>query len=131
MAKNSKQRHKLFFNQYFVDYWNYYILLIVYYYNFAWKDYCHGTIQGILDAVKVLSFALQQGRVAIHCHAGLGRTGVLLSCHLIHQRHIRAADAICYVRQKRENSVQTSGQIMFVNEFQKSLMAFSSVFSYR
>lgn len=29
----------------------------------------------ILDMVKVMAFALQEGRVAVHCHAGLGRTG--------------------------------------------------------
>lgn len=32
----------------------------------------------ILDMVKVMAFALQEGRVAVHCHAGLGRTGM---CH--------------------------------------------------
>lgn len=30
----------------------------------------------ILDMVKVMAFALQEGRVAVHCHAGLGRTGM-------------------------------------------------------
>ena len=29
----------------------------------------------ILDMVKVMSFALEEGKVAVHCHAGLGRTG--------------------------------------------------------
>lgn len=29
----------------------------------------------ILDMVKVMSFAIQEGKMAIHCHAGLGRTG--------------------------------------------------------
>ncbi len=43
----------------------------VYYYNFAWKDYEHGTLEGLLDAVKVLSFAVTQGKVAVHCHAGI------------------------------------------------------------
>ena len=32
---------------------------------------------GLLDMVKVLSFALSEGKVAVHCHAGLGRTGKL------------------------------------------------------
>lgn len=34
----------------------------------------------ILDMVKVMAFALQEGRVAVHCHAGLGRTGMLFCC---------------------------------------------------
>lgn len=42
----------------------------VYYYNFAWPDYGEASLSGLLDMTKVLSFALQEGRVAIHCHAG-------------------------------------------------------------
>lgn len=29
----------------------------------------------VLDMVKVMAFALQEGKIAVHCHAGLGRTG--------------------------------------------------------
>lgn len=47
----------------------------VYFYNFGWKDYGVASLTTILDMVKVMTFALQEGKVAIHCHAGLGRTG--------------------------------------------------------
>lgn len=46
------------------------ILFLVYYYNFAWKDYGDATLVGLLNMVKVLAFAVTEGRVAIHCHAG-------------------------------------------------------------
>lgn len=42
----------------------------VYYYNFALKDYGDATMGKLLDMVKVVAFAVQEGRVAIHCHAG-------------------------------------------------------------
>lgn len=42
----------------------------VYHYNFGWKDYEHGSLGGLLDAVKVLTFAVTQGKVVVHCHAG-------------------------------------------------------------
>ena len=42
----------------------------VYYYNFALKDYGDATMSKLLDMVKVVAFAVQEGRVAIHCHAG-------------------------------------------------------------
>lgn len=48
----------------------------VYYYNFGWKDYGVASLTTILDMVKVMSFAVQEGKLAVHCHAGLGRTGL-------------------------------------------------------
>ncbi|XP_036141980.1 protein tyrosine phosphatase domain-containing protein 1-like [Monomorium pharaonis] len=42
----------------------------IYYYNFALKDYGSATVGKLLDMVKVVAFAVQEGRVAIHCHAG-------------------------------------------------------------
>ena len=47
----------------------------IFFYNFAWKDFGEASMVGLLDMVKVLSFALSEGKVAVHCHAGLGRTG--------------------------------------------------------
>lgn len=42
---------------------------------------------------------------------GLGRTGVLLCCYLIYTQRLQTVEAIRYVRRKRPNAVQTSGQI--------------------
>lgn len=47
----------------------------VYFYNFGWSDYGVASLSTVLDMVKVMAFALQEGKIAIHCHAGLGRTG--------------------------------------------------------
>ncbi|KAI4491255.1 hypothetical protein M0802_010289 [Mischocyttarus mexicanus] len=90
----------------------------VYYYNFALKDYGEATMGKLLDMVKVVAFAVQEGRVAIHCHAGLGRTGVLIACYLIYNLRVRANDAIRFVRMKRPCAIQTRGQIICVQEFE-------------
>jgi protein tyrosine phosphatase len=42
----------------------------VYFYNFVWKDYGEATLTSLLDMVKVMAFALTEGKVAVHCHAG-------------------------------------------------------------
>jgi protein tyrosine phosphatase len=45
-------------------------LFSVYFYNFGWKDYGEATLTSLLDMVKVMAFALTEGKVAVHCHAG-------------------------------------------------------------
>ncbi|XP_072239095.1 protein tyrosine phosphatase domain-containing protein 1 isoform X2 [Leuresthes tenuis] len=101
----------------------------VYYYNFGWKDYGVASLTTILDMVKVMSFAVQEGKMAVHCHAGLGRTGVLLTCYLIFTTRMNADQAILFVRAKRPNSIQTRGQLLCVREFAQFLVPLRSVFS--
>lgn len=106
----------------------------------------------VLDIVKVMAFALQEGKVAVHCHAGLGRTGrscqtrshivskdrgshsappsgVLLACFLAYATGMTANQAILYVRSKRPNSIQTRSQLSCVREFVQFLAPLRSVFS--
>lgn len=43
-------------------------------------DFGVSSLVGVIDGVKVLAFAVKEGRVAVHCHAGLGRTGRNMHC---------------------------------------------------
>ncbi|RMB99920.1 hypothetical protein DUI87_23328 [Hirundo rustica rustica] len=101
----------------------------IYFYNFGWKDYGVASLTTILDMVKVMSFALQEGRVAVHCHAGLGRTGVLIACYLVFATRMSADQAILFVRAKRPNSIQTRGQLVCVREFSQFLVPLRNVFA--
>ena len=51
----------------------------VFFYNFGWPDYGVGSLSNLLDMVKVMQFALSEGKVAVHCHAGLGESNQLSS----------------------------------------------------
>ncbi|XP_054464739.1 protein tyrosine phosphatase domain-containing protein 1 [Anoplopoma fimbria] len=101
----------------------------IYFYNFGWSDYGVANLTTMLDMVKVMAFALQEGKIAVHCHAGLGRTGVLLACFLAFATRMTANQAILYVRAKRPNSIQTRGQLRCVRDFVQFLAPLRSVFS--
>lgn len=54
--------------------------------------------------------------VAVHCGAGLGRTGVVLACYFV-TRGLSGDDAIARVRRLRPGSVETEEQAESVREF--------------
>ncbi|XP_065901024.1 uncharacterized protein [Dysidea avara] len=93
----------------------------VFFYNYGWGDFGVPSIVNLLDMVKVFTFAVDQGKVAVHCHAGLGRTGVLVACHLIFSDHITSDQAVAHVRSKRPGSIQSPVQLQIVQEFYEYL----------
>jgi atypical dual specificity phosphatase len=55
-------------------------------------------------------------KIAFHCQAGVGRTGMMLACHLV-SRGVAPGDAIARVRGTIPRAIQTSGQEAFVQQF--------------
>ena len=66
---------------------------------------------------------LEHKRFSVHCHAGLGRTGLAIACYLVSHENYTSQDAINLIRRKRllwlirPLSVQTVKQAEFVAEF--------------
>ena len=58
----------------------------------------------------------QQMGVAVHCGAGLGRTGVVLACYFVN-KGLSASNAIARVRRLRPGSIETEDQALSVEEF--------------
>ncbi len=58
----------------------------------------------------------QEMGVAIHCTAGLGRTGVVLACYFVDQG-LSGSNAMARVRELRPGSIETAEQEEAVLEF--------------
>lgn len=68
-------------------------------------------------ALAALVRANEQGMgVAVHCSAGMGRTGVVLACYFV-SKGLSAQNAIARVRRLRPGSVETSEQEEAIEEF--------------
>ena len=61
-----------------------------------------------------------QGALAVHCKAGLGRTGTLIGCYAIKHYHFNAADFIGWIRMCRPGSV-IGPQQYFLHEYEEVL----------
>ena len=89
-------------------------------YNFGWIDMGTPPIERMLNIVQVMAMhEMRGGRVAVHCHAGYGRTGMVIACYLVFAHHYSADMAITTVRLKREGSVQTKEQKRFCYRFEQ------------
>ena len=56
--------------------------------------------------------------VAVHCGGGLGRTGTLLACYLVH-RGLSAEAALARVRAARPGSVETAAQVRAIAAYDR------------
>ncbi|MCH7735908.1 MAG: dual specificity protein phosphatase family protein [Chloroflexi bacterium] len=75
----------------------------------------------ILRMIEFIDQQTEANRpVVVSCYAGIGRTGTVLACYLVH-RGQEAAAAIELVRELRPGSIQTPEQEMAVYEYAKGV----------
>jgi atypical dual specificity phosphatase len=84
-------------------------------------DFTPPTLEQLERGVNAIEMAIDSGtRVAVHCGAGLGRTGTLLACYLV-RRGLAADEAIARVRAIRPGSVETPAQEAAVHAFERRI----------
>lgn len=84
----------------------------------AWLDMSVPSLKRISDIVHVIDSVVGQGgRVAVHCHAGLGRTGLVCAAYMVYRDGMDPSAAVALVRKNRPGAIQTERQEAFVHAF--------------
>jgi atypical dual specificity phosphatase len=82
-------------------------------------DFTAPTLEQVERALVIIDGFLARGLpVAVHCGAGLGRTGTILACYLVSQGST-AKEAIEQVRTKRPGSIETLAQKTVVEAYER------------
>ena len=88
-------------------------------FNYGWPDMTIPSIHSMMNIVQIaMSEIGSGGKIAIHCHAGFGRTGITIACILIVMNNMDGSAAIQLVRDRRPGSIQTKPQQQFVLDFE-------------
>jgi len=86
-------------------------------------DFTAPTLHQVEQALAMIHFCLDRNMpVAVHCIAGLGRTGTILACYLTGQG-ISAEEAITTIRRWRPGSIEISEQEAVIYEYERFLTA--------
>ena len=80
------------------------------------------TLDDINQAVQFIDENIRAKRpVMVHCAAGLGRAGTILTCYLIAHKGYSAKDAIEKIRNERPGSIQSESQKEAIYHYEKAV----------
>lgn len=89
-------------------------------------DYLHEPVRdfmppsmGQMDEIYEAYSAVAErgGAMLVHCGAGIGRTGTVLSCIIGAEERLSAREAMKRVREARPNAVETTAQRQFIADW--------------
>jgi len=98
----------------------------------GWKDMdIPDSLYFMLDIIKDIykKIKIDKKRVLVHCHAGNGRTGVVIACYLIYKSNYQAEEAVGYLRKIRKKCVEKRSQMKYCVKFRKFLNTLRKIFT--
>jgi protein tyrosine phosphatase domain-containing protein 1 len=88
----------------------------------GWKDMnVPDSIDFMVEIVKDMYNTIKEEKkkVLVHCHAGYGRTGIVLACYMLYSSTKTAEEVVQEIRQKRSQCVQKKSQMQYIKKFQE------------
>jgi atypical dual specificity phosphatase len=84
-------------------------------------DFAPPSAAQVEEFLRFCDEQIDDGRgVVVHCRAGMGRTGTMLACYLVH-RGMDSEEAIRLVRARRPGSIETMSQEAAVHALNERL----------
>ena len=86
----------------------------------GWIDLGTPKLEAHAQLVRKACEVLDRGqKIAVHCHAGFGRTGVLIACIMVYREKRDPVEVITAIRARRSKCIQNPRQASFVKKFGK------------
>ena len=98
----------------------------------GWKDMdVPDSLYFMLDVIKDIykKIKIEKKKVLVHCHAGNGRTGIVIACYLIYKSNYQAEEAVGYLRKIRKKCVEKKAQMKYCIKFRKFLNTLRKIFT--
>lgn len=95
-------------------------------YSIPVRDFTAPKLTDFQQFLNIVSKSLNQGKVLIHCHGGIGRTGTMAAAYWI-KKGLPADKAIEKVRRSRPGAIEIPEQEESLFEFEASIEKTSGV----
>ena len=90
------------------------------FYNFGWRDHSTTDISTLVKIIKTIEKVMKGGgKIAVHCHAGRGRTALVICAFLMYRDGKTAKEAIKMFKDVRTGSLKQESQIKTLEEFER------------
>ena len=88
------------------------------------------TLDFILEVVRRMAYVVKykKGKVLVHCHAGNGRTGIVLVCFFMFYFNKSYNEALTELRKKRKKGVEKVTQEIFCQKFEAYIQEIKNFF---
>ena len=88
------------------------------------------TLDFILDVVRRMAYVVKykKGRVLVHCHAGNGRTGIVIVCFFMYYFNKTYEEALTELRKLRKKGVEKIPQEIYCQKFGEYIKIIKNLF---
>ena len=92
----------------------------IHFYNFGWRDHETTDLITLLKIIKTMDFVLKlknDNKIAVHCHAGKGRTGLVICGYMMFKFNLSDEEAVKIFKEKRYGSLKKKSQLNTLKKF--------------